>query len=65
MILDFRRARDTRETPPPRRISDAELQALRLQAELNSLSQGTKAWRDLVDALVELQDLRQEKKHGW
>lgn len=62
MILDFRRARDTRETPPPRRISDKELEQLRLQAEMQALSCPTPAWRNLVDALVELQDRRQEAK---
>jgi hypothetical protein len=67
-VTDFRDAQaaraSLREGAAPRRITDAELTALRCQAELNLLSQGTKAWRDLVDALVELQDHRWDKRHG-
>jgi hypothetical protein len=67
-VTDFRDAQaaraSLREGAAPRRVTDTELQALRMQAELNLLMQGTKAWRDLLDALVELQDFRWEKKHG-
>jgi hypothetical protein len=68
VILNFRdaqAARSTTDTPVHRRVTDAELTGLRLQAELNSLTQGTKAWRDLVDALVELQDIREERRRGF
>lgn len=44
---------------PPRRISQQELESLRWSAEINALRDGsTKAERDLVAALAELQDRR-------
>lgn len=60
-VTYFRDAQAARETPPPRRISDAELEALRTQAEFQALANPTPAWRNLVDALVELQDRRAEE----
>lgn len=63
-VIDFRTAQATRETPPPRRITDNELTALRASAEINALEIGTKALRDLVDALVELQDRRWRERNG-
>lgn len=61
-IIDFRDAQAARETPAPRRISDDALANLRLQAEFNANTTGAKSWRDLVNALVELQDRREEEK---
>jgi hypothetical protein len=67
-ITDFRDAQAARaalrEGAAPRRITDNELSALRAGAEINLMERGLKADRDLVDALVELQDVRWEKKHG-
>jgi hypothetical protein len=61
-IIDFRDAKATRDKPAPRRINKRELEALRFAAEINALRDGaTKAERDLVDALVELQDRRAEE----
>jgi hypothetical protein len=49
--------------PKDRRISTDELAMLRLSAEINALlDSATKADRDLVLALVELQQRRQEEK---
>jgi hypothetical protein len=65
-ILNFRDARANRETPvPTKRISDDALAALRTGAEINVLQRGTKADIDLFNALVELQDIREEKRRGF
>jgi hypothetical protein len=63
-IIDFRTAQAMRETPAPRRITDKELEALRTQAEFQALGEASPAWRNLVDALVELQDRRWSERNG-
>jgi hypothetical protein len=69
VIIDFREAQRARETPAPKRISDDALSRIRAEAEMNCLNGGegwtAQSWRDMRDALVELQDLRQEKRNGW
>ena len=61
MILNFKDAQAARASlgeVPPKPISDATLLALRTMVELEAVRHGSMAWKNLADALVELQERR-------